>query len=123
MRWTLLGVLVALGITGGGFVLSAPATALGGRGATAADVSSVYVVQLQQPSPSDAPTGVTPAPTGTATPAESSPPGPDSPGTTGTGQQQSNDGVTPLIIGGVLLLVVLLVAFYLWRRRGRVRDL
>jgi hypothetical protein len=45
------------------------------------------------------------------------------PGTTGTGQQQSNDGVTPLIIGGVLLLVVLLVAFYLWRRRGRVRDL
>lgn len=123
MRWTWLTMFLAL-IIGGAFVVSAPAAALGSRGAPAGGFSSVYVVQ-RQPSPSDAPTGVTPAPTGTATPVESSPPVPGSPGTTGTGtgQQQSNDGVTPLVIGGGLLLVVLLIVIYLWRRRGRVRDL
>jgi hypothetical protein len=121
MRWTWLGVLVVLDIIGGACLLSAPASALG-RGAPVTEVSSAYAVQPQQPSPTDAPTGVTPAPTGTATPTESSPPAPDGPGNTGTAQQQSDGGITPLLIAGILLLVVLLVALYMSRRGGRARD-
>jgi hypothetical protein len=68
---------------------------------------------------------VTPAPTGTATPVQSSPPAPGGPGGPGgpeTGQQVGND-ITPLVIGCVLILIILLAVFYLLRRREAVTDL
>lgn len=122
MRTTLLRVAVFVAFLGSMLWIPVAASASAGFGSTVAQVLSAApgVVQGQQPSPTDAPTGPTPAPTGTATPPESSPPPPGAP--SGSGTAQTNDS-TPLVIAGAIILAVLLVAFYLWRRRGSVRDL
>jgi LPXTG-motif cell wall-anchored protein len=120
----LIGAAFGLGLMGGVVLMAAPAGAFSGPGAPVVEVSVAHAgaAPAQQPSPSDAPTGVTPAPTGTATPVQSSPPAPGGPGNTDTGQQSDNDA-TPLVIGGVLILIILLAVFYLWRRREAVKDL
>jgi hypothetical protein len=123
MRTTLLKAAVFVALVGSMFWIPVAASASADFGSTAAQVLSAapgVVVQGQQPSPTDAPTGPTPAPTGTATPPESSPPPPGGP--SGSGTAQTNDSI-PLVIAGAIILAVLLVAFYLWRRRGSVRDL
>lgn len=119
---TLVRAAVFAALLGSMFWIPAAALASDGLGAAAVQVlaASPGVTQGQQPTPTDAPTGPTPAPTGTATPAESSPPPPGGPSETGTAQ--TNDS-TPLVIGAAIILIVLLVAFYLWRRRGAVKDL
>jgi hypothetical protein len=122
MRMALMKVAVFAALMGGMFWSPAAGVPSQGFGAATNQTlaASPAVAQGQQPSPTDAPTGPTPAPTGTATPAESSPPPPTGPGNIGTAQ--TND-ITPLLIGAAIILVVLLVALYLWRRRGSVRDL
>jgi hypothetical protein len=104
--------------------MAAPVGAFAGFGAPVVEgaVAHAGAAPGQQPSPSDARTGVTPAPTGTATPVQSSPPAPGGPGGPETGQQVDND-ITPLVIGCVLILSILLAVFYLWRRREAVTDL
>jgi LPXTG-motif cell wall-anchored protein len=122
MRMTLVRAAVFAALMGSMLWIPAVAGASGGFGAATVQVlaASPGVTQGQQPSPTDAPTGPTPAPTGTATPAESSPPPPGGPSNTGTAQ--TNDS-TALVIGAAIILIVLLVAFFLWKRRGSVRDL
>jgi hypothetical protein len=122
MRMTLMRAAVCAAFIGSMLWIPVGASASGGFGAGTVQVLAAQpgVTQGQQPSPTDAPTGVTPAPTGTATPTESSPPPPGGPSDTGTAQP--NDS-TPLVIGAAIILIVLLVAFYLRRRRGPARDL
>jgi hypothetical protein len=122
MRMALMRATVFAALIGSMFWIPAEAGASGGFGAATNQilVASPGVSQGQQPSPTDAPTGPTPAPTGTATPAESSPPSPAGPSNTGTAQ--NSDG-TALVIGAAIILIVLLVVFYLWRRRRSLRDL
>ncbi|TLM70706.1 hypothetical protein [Pseudarthrobacter sp. NamB4] len=122
MRTTLTRAAVFIALIGSVLCVTAGATApSAGFAAASVHVTSALVdAQGQQPSSTDAPTGPTPAPTGTATPAESSPPPPGGPSDAGTAQ--AND-TTPLLIGVAIILVILFVAFYLWRRRGAVRDL
>ena len=122
MRMTMMRAAVCAALMGSMFWIPVGASASGGLGGATVQVLAAQpeVTQGQQPSPTDAPTGVTPAPTGTATPTESSPPPPGGPSDTGTAQ--GND-ITALVIGAAIILIVLLVVFYLWRRRGSVRDL
>lgn len=122
MRMTWMRAAVVAALIGSMFWIPGAAGAAEGLGTATVQVlaASPGVTQGQQPSPTDAPTGPTPAPTGTATPAESSPPPPGGPSDTGTAQ--TNDS-TPLVIGAAIILLVLLVAFFLWRRRGAVKDL
>ena len=122
MRMALMRAAVCAAVIGVIFWIPAAASASEGFGGAIAQVLAAQprVAQGQQPSPTDAPTGLTPAPTGTATPAESAPPPPGGPSDTGTAQ--GNDS-TPVVIGAAIILIVLLVALYLWRRRGSVRDL
>jgi hypothetical protein len=124
MRSRLIGAAFGLGLMGGVVLMAAPAGAFAGPGAPVVEVAVAHAgaAPAQQPSPSDAPTGVTPAPTGTATPVQSSPPAPGGPGGPETGQQVGND-ITPLVIGCVLILIIALAVFYLWRRREAVTDL
>lgn len=120
MRMTWMRAAVFAALMGSMFFIPAAAGAAEGAATVRVLAASPGVTQGQQPSPTDAPTGPTPAPTGTATPAESSPPPPGGPSDTGTAP--ANDS-TPLVIGAAIILIVLLVAFYLWRRRGAVKDL
>lgn len=122
MRMTLIRAAVFVALVGSMFCIPAAANASEGFGAAVVQVLAVSpgVAQGQQPSPTDAPTGPTPAPTGAATPAESSPPPPEGPSNTGTAE--ANDS-TALVIAVAIILAILLVVFYLWRRRRSVRDL
>lgn len=78
-------------------------------------------VKAQTPSPTGpaaSPTEVTPAPTGTATPTETTPTGPANPGTGETQQAEERRlDWAPIVIGAILL--ALLIAILIMQRRRK----